>query len=76
MFVRLAVSKEIKTYKHTDGHTDRIALYILDALYYCPSSVYPDVTLDRSLTNKQHIINIKTKIVTRNNILRKLTPMN
>ena len=39
----------------------------------CKHPKYLGVTLDRSLTFKKHIQNCKTKVNTRNNILRKLT---
>ena len=42
-------------------------------LEHCTHPVYLGVTLDRTLTFKEHIKNTKAKVGSRNNILRKLT---
>ena len=42
-------------------------------LEHCTHPVYLGVTLDRTLTFKEHIKNTKSKVGSRNNILRKLT---
>ncbi|KAJ8370885.1 hypothetical protein SKAU_G00109130 [Synaphobranchus kaupii] len=42
------------------------------SLEHCPNPIYLGVTLDRSLSYKQHIEKTKAKTNTRNNILRKL----
>ena len=42
-------------------------------LDHYPNPIYLGVTLDRTLSFKQHALNTKAKINTRNNLLRKLT---
>ena len=42
-------------------------------LTHCDNPVYLGVTLDRTLSYRKHINNIKAKVSTRNNIMKKLT---
>ena len=42
-------------------------------LDHYPNPIYLGVTLDRTLSFKQHALNTKAKVNTRNNLLRKLT---
>ena len=42
-------------------------------LDHYPNPIYLGVTLDRTLSSKQHALNTKAKVNTRNNLLRKLT---
>ena len=42
-------------------------------LNHYPNPIYLGVTLDRTLSFKQHALNTKAKVNTRNNLLRKLT---
>lgn len=42
-------------------------------LQHCPTPRYLGVTLDRTLSFKQHCLNTKVKVCSRNNIIRKLT---
>jgi hypothetical protein len=44
-----------------------------DRLEHCKTPKYLGVTLDRTLSFKQHCLNTKAKVSTRNNIIRKLT---
>lgn len=44
-----------------------------ERLEHCPTPRYLGVTLDRTLSFRQHCINTKGKVSARNNILRKLT---
>ncbi|KAI5747569.1 hypothetical protein M8J77_016091 [Diaphorina citri] len=43
-----------------------------ETLEHCPTPKYLGVTLDRTLSFKTHCLNLKGKLSTRNNILRKL----
>ena len=38
-----------------------------------PNPIFLGVTLDHTLSFKQHVLNTKAKVNTRNNVLRKLT---
>ena len=49
-----------------------LSAYLFLQLQHCAHPVYLGVTLDRSLTFKEHINKTRAKISTRNNILRKL----
>ena len=53
-------------------HKLNVTWYGLELEHY-PNPIYLGVTLDRTLSFKQHALNTKAKVNTRNNLLRKLT---
>ena len=74
-YLRMNTTKTVSTLFHLDNHKTDLQLAIRvghTTLPYDPSPKYLGVTLDRSLTYKQHIENTATKLRKRNGIIKKL----
>lgn len=59
--------------RNRDSGVELDVIWRESRLQHCPTPRYLGVTLDRTLSFKQHCLNTKVKVCSRNNIIRKLT---